>query len=588
MRLLLLLFIFNPILLLSQSFIKISDSPVSTLNADSRACNFVDVNNDDWLDIFISNGASGGQDNQLFLNDGTGKFTLMAEDDISNDNGSSDGAAFADVDNDGDLDAFVVTWYGQKNYFYLNNGDGTFTYLEDALTANTGTHSEACAWGDYDNDGLVDLLLTNSEGNKRNFLFHNTDGSNFERINTPPFSTDNNTSRAISWTDYDSDQDLDLYICNEANEKNLLYKNEGAGVFTKITTNETVTDNNSSMSSSWGDVDNDGDLDLFVANAGYFQELENELYINNGDGSFSKAENTTFSEDGGCSYSSSFADYDNDGDIDLLVTNGYCNANLQEFLYINDGQGNFYRATNIIPDLPIRCSYGCAWGDYNNDGFLDLVIAHCKNNNAQGEPTNSLYQNTGNENHWIKLKLEGTVSNRSAIGAKVRIKATINGQVVWQMREISTQSGHCSQNSMKAHFGLGEATLVDSLIIEWPSGITNKYVSVPVDTCILFQEDIADAVFDNQAQENNFICYPNPGKDQITVEAILDKPVKEIQLSLIDMEGRKLFVQLFQQQGNLHFKEIINLKAKNIKQGIYVCQLEGENINLTKKIIVSN
>ena len=230
MRLLNLLLVFLiPNLLNAQSFTRITTGPVSTETADSRACSFADVNNDGWLDLFISNGRSGGQNNSHYLNDGQGNFISVDDNDIVADGSSSDGAAFADIDNDGDLDAYVVTWYGQINYFYQNNGNGVFEHLSDAVTGSTGTFSEATSWGDYDADGFLDLMITNSDGNKRNLLYRNVNGQSFEKINEAPFSNDNNTSRAISWVDYDNDGDLDLYICNESNEKNLLYSLFGFG-----------------------------------------------------------------------------------------------------------------------------------------------------------------------------------------------------------------------------------------------------------------------------------------------------------------------------------------------------------------------
>ena len=448
-------------------FTKVTDGAVVNTPADSRSINWADVNGDGWDDLFISTGPKTGQNNLLYINNKNGSFIALTNDPIVQDSSPSDGATFADADNDGDLDAFVVTWYGKPNFFYRNKGNGTFEHDTTALTANFGTYSETAAWGDYDNDGLVDIYITNSEGSKRNLLYHNKGNNVFERITNDEWLNEMDVSRCTNWIDYDNDGDQDLFVTNESNQPNDLYRNDGKGQFTKITEGDLVESERGSMSASWGDVDNDGDFDVFIANADYFKEKDNQLFINNGNGTFTEILTGTIISDGGCSYGSAFGDVDNDGDLDLAVANGFCTGAMKTFLYLNDGQGNFQRA-NESPDTP--CSFGLALADYDNDGFLDLAIATCKNSDASPLPTNLLYHNNGNQNNWLKIKLEGTQSNRSAIGTKIRVKATINGKSIWQMREISAQSGYCGQNSLTAHFGLGKAKKVDEIIVEWPSG----------------------------------------------------------------------------------------------------------------------
>ena len=146
----------------AQQFTQLNNSPLSNTPGDSRSVNIVDVNGDGLDDVFISNGLQGGQNNELYLNLGNGVFEAVQNDPIVLDHSPSDGATFADTDNDGDLDAYMVTWYGAPNFFYRNVGNGNFTHLPDAVTGNTGTHSETAAFGDYDNDGLVDVYITNS------------------------------------------------------------------------------------------------------------------------------------------------------------------------------------------------------------------------------------------------------------------------------------------------------------------------------------------------------------------------------------------------------------------------------------------
>ena len=164
------------------AFTRVIEGDIVNTASDSRSVNFVDVNQDGWEDVFISNGPSSGQNNLLYLNDEGQGFTTVTDDPIVMDNGKSDGATFADVDNDGDLDAMVVTWHGQRNFFFRNNGDGSFTDETDAAPAMGGSYSETASWGDFDQDGFVDLLVTNSEGNFRNQLYQNEAGGTFSLV----------------------------------------------------------------------------------------------------------------------------------------------------------------------------------------------------------------------------------------------------------------------------------------------------------------------------------------------------------------------------------------------------------------------
>jgi hypothetical protein len=167
--------------------------------------------------------------------------------------------------------------------------------------------------------------------------------------------------------------------------------------------------------------------------------------------------------------SAAWGDYDNDGFLDLFVAGGTGTNPGTNFLYHNNGNGTFKR---ILTGSPVNDgdSWSCAWGDYDNDGFLDLVLT--------GQPTTVLlYRNNGNSNAWIKIKLVGMASNRSAIGAKVRLQATIRGKSMWQMREINTGGGF-SCGPLEAHFGLGDATNIDQVRIEWPSGTVQTLTNV--------------------------------------------------------------------------------------------------------------
>lgn len=472
----------------AQLFAPLTNSPLTSTPGDSRSVNIIDFNNDGLEDIYITNGLQGGQNNELYLNLGNGQFVPITNDPMVQDNSPSDGATCADTDNDGDLDCFMVTWYGKRNYYYVNTGDTSFQHLPDAITGSLGTYSETAAFADYNRDGRVDIYITNSEGDKRNLLYRNDGNHVFTKI-TAPWLNENKLSRAAVWADYDNDGDPDLYVANENQTANQLFRNDGTDSFFKITNDPSVQETQSSMTASWGDVNNDGWQDLFVGNAGYFQAQTNRLFLNNGLGGFTAAAAGPISTDASCTYGSAFADYDNDGDLDLWVSNGFCNAPVLNYLYQNDGTGQFTRDLTALSDFTTPCSFGSAWGDLDNNGFPDLVVSTCKNTSAAPLPNNMVWMNQGNGHHWLKIQLAGTVSNRSAIGAQIRLFATINGQNTVQLREISAQTGYCGQNSLIAHFGLGTTTQADSVQVWWPSGVKQTFHNLPSDAQILLTEN---------------------------------------------------------------------------------------------------
>jgi enediyne biosynthesis protein E4 len=349
-------------------------------------------------------------------------------------------------------------------------------------------YSHAGVWADFDNDGLIDLFVVNftilgsgvAAGD--NYQYHNAGDGTLDRISFGTKSLTNGDSWNVAAADFNNDGWIDLFVPQggtQISQNNLLYANNG-GAFTLLTNSTVLTNKANGVACAWGDYDNDGFLDLFVSN---FYEQNNFLYHNNGDGTFTSITNSPATLDGGTSVGCAWGDYDNDGWLDLFVANlGPVNSNTvtsiapeNNFLYHNNGDGTFTKITtgSLVNDL--GHSTGCAWADYDNDGFLDLFVS---NGWTDFSENNFLYRNNGNANNWITFKLVGTLSNRAAIGAKVRVKATIGGNPVWQMREISGGSNYGSQNDMRPSFGLGDATNIDLVQIEWPSGIVQTMTNV--------------------------------------------------------------------------------------------------------------
>jgi enediyne biosynthesis protein E4 len=232
------------------------------------------------------------------------------------------------------------------------------------------------------------------------------------------------------------------------------------------------------LKTRWGDYDNDGLLDLFVSSYGQ----HSALYHNNGDGTFTRMTSSGISRPLVKSTGGAWADYDNDGFLDLFVAN---DSGTKSFLYHNNGDGTFTSVTNGIVVNDPGNAQGAAWGDYNNDGFPDLFVPNIRTFK------NSLYRNDGNSNAWLTVKLEGRVSNRAAIGSHVRVRATIHGRPMWQLCEISGGGSLGSQNDLRAQFGLGDATNVDLVRIEWPSGIVQEAANVSPKQFLIMTEPSA-------------------------------------------------------------------------------------------------
>jgi len=392
--------------------------------SDSWAAAWADYDNDGFVDLLVTNNEL-DVPNFLYHNDGDGTFTKVTSGPIATDAASSLGASWGDYNNDGFLDLFVANNIGQQNFLYRNEGGGSFTkILSDPIVTNLG-YAHGASWVDYDNDGFLDLFVTEYFPTRFNHLYHNNGDGTFTEATSSLPSLEAANSVTATWGDYNNDNLPDLFVANANEENNSLYKNLGNGNFLKVTSGSIVTDGGSSVGASWGDYDNDGDLDLFVSNSG---NQDNFLYQNNGNETFTRIITGSIVNDGGHSHGSIWADVDFDGDIDLFVSN---DQNQSNFLYVNNGDGTFDRLENELTQ-DLGDSFGAALADINNDGNLEFFVA---NHNL-------------NENHIYRsnpsscfssacISLEGTNSNSAAIGSKIYIKANIFGEEKWQMREIS-------------------------------------------------------------------------------------------------------------------------------------------------------
>lgn len=455
------------------NFTRITTGAVATDLGSAGGCAWGDYNNDGYEDLFVANSRPGIR-NSLYLNNGDGSFTKIRTGSVATEGGNSAAAIWGDYDNDGFLDLLVTNpgadFSSRPNFLYRNRGDGTFQKITSGRLVTDSKTAFDATWADFDRDGQLDLFVPDY-GKNSNTVYRNRGDQTFERFGAPPITSQGGYSVASAWSDYNNDGWIDLFVANGPARDNFLYRNGPGGKFTAVRTGPVPNDLSNSLGTAWGDYDNDGLPDLFVCN-GFVLTVENNfLYHNDGGGNFTKINSGSIVSESGSFGSCAWGDYDNDGYLDLLVTETLGKPNR---LYHNNGDGTFAPITtgSVVTDIGV--SRSCAWADYNNDGFLDLFIGNFDQFGQLPAQNNFLYQNDGNTNQWLKLKLVGTASNRAAIGAKIRVLANIGGQPVWQLREISGGSGWSGQSSLVAHFGLRETTNIDTVRIEWPSGLVQE------------------------------------------------------------------------------------------------------------------
>lgn len=484
-----------------------SQSKQYILETTGSGAAWIDYDNDGYPDAFLLSGYGGS--NRLYRNNGKGRFVdVTKEAGLETASRWSQGVCAGDFDNDGFTDLFVTAWGSNTLYRNVDGRRFEDVTAKAKLTQDRTRYSTGCAFLDYDNDGYLDIFVatyvkfdfatTPQPGENpycwyrnlpvncgprglpfdRNILYHNngdgtfTDVSDRSGISKPS----QNYGLGALTGDFNQDGRIDIYVaCDQT--PSILYMNNGDGTFTEeaLLRGVALDDNGKALSGmgvASADYDGDGRPDIFRSN---FSDERETLYRNRGKGDFDDvtvsaglAHNTRF-----VGWGCGFFDFDNDGWQDLLLVNGHVFPEVDRLkldihykdraiLYRNEGAGKFSDISESAgPGILERHSArGAAFGDIDNDGAVEILI------NNQNEPPTLLKQTRKPPGNWIILKLSGTRSNRSAIGATVKL--TAGGRA--QTAEVRSGGSYLSQNDFRLHFGLGRATRVNSVEIRWPSG----------------------------------------------------------------------------------------------------------------------
>jgi len=455
---------------------------------------FADFNNDNIDDLTFGHHAG-----QIRFYQGDGVWFEEIQLNIVNDLNETKSVLWADIDNDGDQD-FFITNRNASNKLWLNDGGMQFTDVTSSCGISTSiiTKSYGASFGDYDNDGYIDLYICNFHPSIipiENELYHNNGDGTFTDV-TAIAGVGNGFQQSFqsTWIDIDKDGFLDLHVINDRDShQNSFYHNNGDGTFTDMAPDWGVNLSVWAMSSTFADYDRDGDLDLYVTNTLFVGNVLLSNNMNEGGGFIDVTDIEAVQVNQIC-WGACFIDHENDSWLDLYVASGM-NA-FTEYPAVFDQYGvqpnAFYSSSGVSPMLDIstetpqaeQYSFAIAKGDFNNDGFPDLV------SHQIGEYA-SVISSTPNENHFLKVMPQGTSVNRDAIGAEVMVyhsEGLNTGVNTVNVDVVFCGDKYLSQNSRHLHFGLGTSSQIDSVVVQWPGAGVESFHGLSIDTSIVLIE----------------------------------------------------------------------------------------------------
>jgi hypothetical protein len=529
---------------------------------------FADFDNDGWDDLTF---ASEEGTEIYFLKNTNGVFNSIILNGISNVFKTKQ-VIWIDYDNDGDQDFFVTGFEG-VNKFYKNDGNMNFIDISSTIGFfQSDLFTYGVSFADIDNDGDLDAFISNRDGvsdNQRNYLYRNDEGTYIDITESSGLSMSSHLSFCSIIFDYNKDGFQDIYISNDKPDNlNILYKNNGDGTFDDVSEYSGAGIGINAMTTTIGDYNNDGWFDIYITNT----PEGNELLRNNGDGTFTNVAEATATTFNSVGWGAVFLDADSDGLLDLYVSSdfdGSVGSFLSAAFYHQQNNETFIIPENIGFQNDTRKSYTNAIGDIDNDGKPDIVVGN------DIEP-NFLWANkTVNENNWLKVKLEGVISNRDGIGNTIEIN--IDGQS--QYRYTLAGEGYLSQNSFYEFFGLGNATEVDYIKVTWTAtGETELINNVTANQAIIIKEGSGILSSDGIVKESSFSVYPNPSNNGIFKLSVVNE--NKVSLQVFDISGR-----LITEKNDLKNNDEINLSQ--YASGVYIARFSTDTKNNTLKLVIN-
>ncbi|WP_299208332.1 FG-GAP-like repeat-containing protein [uncultured Dokdonia sp.] len=514
-----------------------------------------DMNNDKLDDIIrIDNGVN----LQIEYQQPDGSFERL----IIGNVGNPWGMSIADVDENGFNDIIVGGAYDGVRFLAASD-DGTSFSLETLGGPNIFVQNTNFA--DINNDGAIDFFACHDDGVSS--PYRNNGAGDFvydlSMINAVSAGdSDNSGNYGSIWTDYDSDGDLDLFISkcrlqaagnpDDPRRLNVLYQNDGSNNFTEVAEEAGLRPRRQTWSTNFEDIDNDGDFDAVMVN----HDLSSQIYENNGDGTFTDitASSGVASELNslGLGIQVMMEDFNNDTFIDIILTS----TNQNHLLLLNDGDNTFTSVSNPFATSNDEIQ-SAAVGDLNNDGFIDVIAGYATGFNNSSNVDDQLFINDGNDNNWTKIHLEGVESNVNGIGARVEIQGAWGSQI----REVRAGESYGTQNSLTSHFGLGAATNIATIIVNWPSGIVDTIENVDSNTSLTIVEGEGLLSVDNVTRIEEFTLFPNPASAQINFT--LHPEAQTSTIFVYDVLGRQVLSQ------NTKVTGTQSIDISNLKSGVY-------------------
>lgn len=536
---------------------------------------FYDFDGDGWDDLTLT--SKYGESLSFYKNMG-GTFEVAGTPFVANQSESKQ-VLWVDVDNDGDKDLFITGRYfngSQPNLARtrLYENDGNFNFTD--ITVSSGLPIEEAPtfganFGDVNNDGWLDLLVMNRSGYSSPYINHlylnNGNGTFSDHTSAIPMDT--TMIFCGAFFDFDNDLDQDIYMAADKYFGNPFFRNEGNAVFTEAGQISGAGISIDAMNVGVGDYDNNGYLDIYCTNTYNSPDGGSKLLRNNGNGTFDEVAVLAGVEYTSVGWGANWLDLDNDGDLDLYVSGTWpAYPQTQSTCYVNDGTGTFSMPNmGFVGD--ITASYTNAVGDFNNDGFPDIMV------NNEGPDKSQLWMNHGGDSHWLKVKLEGIISNRDGIGSF--IECYLDGQKT--IRYTHCGIAYLAQNSGTEIFGLGQSMVVDSLKVRWLSGVVDVLYGVDADQVIQVMEGSTTMPTSIGAQDSERIrVYPNPASEYVAVQLPGRSPMLE--LTLLNSSGRTIAAQIFL-SGT---KAIIDLHG--LASGLYFIRVHTDQGVMLKKIKV--